>query len=199
MGNSESHQQKVQEVLATQPKFVSTCIASLLALCIFHFHFSLQDLNLMGEMDTTEFRVFAEGGAISMWHDIKLYPNHEAKSHNVVNMICEIPRCSRKKYEIATNEPGNPIKQDVKKGKLREFTKGDVYFNYGCLPRTWEDPDVVHPDAGAAGDNDPLDVCEIGLRIMKVGEVAPIKILGAGTILPTKIADGVHPRDALSD
>ena len=29
--------------------------------------------------------------------------------------------CSnRKKYEIATDEPGNPIKQDTKKGKLRE-------------------------------------------------------------------------------
>ena len=153
----------------------------------------------MGEMDTTEFRVFAEGGAISMWHDIKLYPNHEAKSHNVVNMICEIPRCSRKKYEIATNEPGNPIKQDVKKGKLREFTKGDVYFNYGCLPRTWEDPDVVHPDAGAAGDNDPLDVCEIGLRIMRVGEVAPIKILGTLCLIDEGEADwkmiGIHVAD----
>ena len=26
----------------------------------------------------------------------------------------------RKKYEIATDEPGNPIKQDEKKGQLRE-------------------------------------------------------------------------------
>lgn len=86
-------------------------------------------------------------------------------------MICEIPKCTRKKYEIATNEQGNPIKQDIKKGKLREFKKGDVYFNYGCLPRTWEDPDEVHPDAMAKGDNDPVDVCEIGLRIMKVAEV----------------------------
>jgi inorganic pyrophosphatase len=68
----------------------------------------------------------------------------------------KIPKCSRKKFEIATNEPGNPIKQDVKKGKLREFQKGDVYFNYGCLPRTWEDPDKVHPDAKERGDNDPL-------------------------------------------
>lgn len=81
-----------------------------------------------------------------MWHDVKLYPTEGSKAHNVVNMVNEIPRCSRKKYEIATNESkndidenimtwpmpdsyqflatvGNPIKQDVKKGKLREFSK----------------------------------------------------------------------------
>ena len=40
----------------------------------------------------------------------------------------------RKKYEIATDEVGNPIKQDEKKGTLREFKKGDIFFNYGCLP-----------------------------------------------------------------
>ena len=34
------------------------------------------------------------------------------------------------------------------------------------MPRTWEDPDVEHPDAKAKGDNDPLDVCEIGLKIL---------------------------------
>jgi hypothetical protein len=41
---------------------------------------------------------------------------------------------NRKKYEIATDEVGNPIKQDEKKGQLREFKKGDIFFNYGCLP-----------------------------------------------------------------
>ena len=40
----------------------------------------------------------------------------------------------RKKFEIATDEVGNPIKQDEKKGQLREFKKGDIFFNYGCLP-----------------------------------------------------------------
>ena len=126
---------------------------------------------------------------ISLWHDVKLFPTNEARSMNIVNMICEIPRCSRKKYEIATNEPGNPIKQDVKKAQLREFAKGDVYFNYGCLPRTWEDPDHEHPDAKARGDNDPLDVCEIGLRIMKVAEVVPVKILGTLCLIDEGEAD----------
>mmetsp|Transcript_32758 Transcript_32758/g.79636 ORF Transcript_32758/g.79636 Transcript_32758/m.79636 type:complete len:237 (+) Transcript_32758:215-925(+) len=85
----------------------------------------------------------------------------------------------RKKYEIATDEEFTPIKQDTKKGMLREFKKGDLYFNYGCFPQTWEDPTHYHPDAeGCRGDNDPLDVCEIGARIVDVGAVRPVKVLG---------------------
>ena len=77
---------------------------------------------------------------------------------------------NRKKYEIATDEVGTPIKQDEKKGKLREFKKGDIFFNYGCFPQTWEDPTFIHPDAeGCRGDNDPVDVCEIGSRIIQPG------------------------------
>lgn len=53
------------------------------------------------------------------------------------------------------------------------------FFNYGCLPRTWEDPTFIHPDAeGCRGDNDPVDVCEIGLKVVKPGDVRPVKILG---------------------
>jgi len=149
-----------------------------------------------GKVDTFDFRVFAltkndahKQATVSMWHDIPLYPEVGDKEKKIVNMICEIPRCSRKKYEIATNEPGNPIKQDVKKGKLREFSKGDLYFNYGCIPRTWEDPDKMHPDAGAVGDNDPLDVCEIGLRIMGVAEVCAVKVLGTLCLIDEGEAD----------
>jgi len=146
----------------------------------------------IGERNTFEYRVQAtniRGGSLSMWHDIPLFPLKDARKFNVVNMINEIPRCSRKKFEISTNEPNNPIKQDVKKGQLREFSKGDVYFNYGCLPRTWEDPDVEHPDAKAKGDNDPLDVCEIGLRILGVAEVTPVKVLGVLCLIDEGEAD----------
>lgn len=48
------------------------------------------------------------------------------------------PKFTRRKFEIATNEAGNPIKQDEKNGKPRVFSKGDIFFNYGCFPRTWE-------------------------------------------------------------
>ena len=56
--------------------------------------------------------------------------------------------------------------------------QGDIFFNYGCFPRTWEDPDHVDPDTGFPGDNDPLDVCEIGLRIVATGDVRQVKVLG---------------------
>jgi len=49
----------------------------------------------------------------------------------------------------------------------------------GCFPQTWEDPTFIHPDAnGCRGDNDPLDVCEIGARIVKPGAIRPVKVLG---------------------
>ena len=35
--------------------------------------------------------------------------------------------------------------QDSKKGQLREFKRGDLSFNYGCFPQTWEDPTHTHP------------------------------------------------------
>jgi hypothetical protein len=35
----------------------------------------------------------------------------------------------RKKYEIATDEPHNPIKQDEKKGTLREVSPIILFFN----------------------------------------------------------------------
>ncbi len=61
---------------------------------------------------------------ISVWHDIPLYVRDEGeKCTGHLNFVCEIPRCSRKKFEIATDEVGNPIKQDTKKGLLREFKK----------------------------------------------------------------------------
>jgi len=41
--------------------------------------------------------------------------------------------------EVATDEVNTPIKQDMKKGKLR-FYHYDSLVNYGCIPQTWEDP-----------------------------------------------------------
>lgn len=58
------------------------------------------------------------------------------------------------------------------------LVQGDIFFNYGCFPRTWEDPEHTHPDTGFPGDNDPLDVCEIGLRIVATGDVRQVKVLG---------------------
>ncbi|MCJ1344171.1 Inorganic pyrophosphatase [Peltigera leucophlebia] len=44
-------------------------------------------------------------------------------------------------------------------------------------PRTWEDPNVIHPETKARGDNDPLDVCEIGELVATTGQVKQVKII----------------------
>jgi inorganic pyrophosphatase len=41
------------------------------------------------------------------------------------------------------------------------------------------DPNKTCPTTGCAGDNDPLDVCEIGSRIHERGSVVQVKVLGA--------------------
>lgn len=53
----------------------------------------------------------------------------------------------------------------------------------GAFPQTWEDPTVVHPDTGAVGDNDPLDVIEIGEQVATVGQVKQVKVLGVMALL----------------
>ena len=44
-------------------------------------------------------------------------------------------------------------------------------------PQTWEDPNVVHPETKAKGNNDPLDVCEIGELVGYTGQVKQVKML----------------------
>lgn len=86
----------------------------------------------------------------------------------------------------------------MKKGKVRYY-HGPIFWNYGCLPQTWEDPNVKGDDQvlcnnffeargqvcfyrvqvnGAFGDNDPLDVVEVGSASLEMGSVTPIKPLG---------------------
>ncbi len=139
-----------------------------------------------GQAGTKDYRVhvLAKGeedmtvAELSLWHDVPLVAENQGASGSLFNFICEIPKCTRKKFEVATTEGATPIKQDEKKGVLREFKKGDIFFNYGCFPRTWEDPRHVSPDTGYPGDNDPWAGCEIGLRQVQTGEIRPVKVLG---------------------
>jgi nucleosome-remodeling factor subunit len=140
-----------------------------------------------GGLNTPEYRVYfrdACGNPISPFHDIPLKVDADKK---IFNMVVEIPRWTNAKMEIATKDPLNPIKQDVKKGKLRYvhncFPHHGYIWNYGALPQTWEDPNHVDPATGAKGDNDPIDVCEIGSRIHRRGAVVPVKILGVFALI----------------
>ena len=48
----------------------------------------------------------------------------------------------------------------------------------GCLPQTWEDPNVEHPELKCFGDDDPIDVVEIGSTKLEMGSVKEVKPLG---------------------
>lgn len=84
---------------------------------------------------------------------------------------------TKAKMEVSTKELSNPIAQDIKKGKLRDY-HGPLYWNYGCIPQTWENPNVKHPELLCFGDNDPIDVIEIGTSALTMGSVVSIKLLG---------------------
>lgn len=52
------------------------------------------------------------------------------------------------------------------------------FFLLGCLPQTWEDPNVEHPVMKCFGDDDPIDVVEIGGSALAMGSVKEVKALG---------------------
>ena len=128
-----------------------------------------------GEFPSLEFRVFFQdesGAKVSPWHDVPL-----KNADGSMNFICEIPKETKAKMEVATDEKLTPIKQDTKKGKLRDYPY-NINWNYGMLPQTWEDPKHEHPTMKVSGDNDPVDVVEIGSVALAMGSVTPVKPVG---------------------
>ncbi|XP_059313845.1 soluble inorganic pyrophosphatase 6, chloroplastic-like [Lycium ferocissimum] len=130
-----------------------------------------------GQPETLDYRVFFSdnsGKKISPWHDIPLH-----LGDGVFNFVVEIPKESSAKMEVATDEQHTPIKQDTKKGKLRYYPY-NIHWNYGLLPQTWEDPSFANSEVeGAFGDNDPVDVVEIGDSRGKIGQLLKVKPLAA--------------------
>lgn len=133
-----------------------------------------------GSPNTPNYRVYIAGpnGFVSPFHDIPLYADQELK---IFNMVVEVPRWTNAKMEIDREEKLNPIKQDVKKGKLRYvdncFPFHGYIWNYGAIPQTWEDPQHIDEHTKQKGDNDPIDVCEIGSKVHKRGDVIQVKVL----------------------
>lgn len=139
-----------------------------------------------GSPNTLEYRVFFSGpeGLVSPFHDIPLFADKEKKTFN---MVVEVPRWTNAKMEICTTEKLNPVKQDIKKGKLRFvnncFPHHGYIWNYGAIPQTWEDPTHTDEHTAQKGDNDPLDVCEIGFKVHKRGAVVAVKVLGVMALI----------------
>ena len=73
---------------------------------------------------------------MSPFHDIPLFAD---QNNGIFNMIVEVPRWTNAKMEISKEEPFNPIKQDVKKGRLRYvrncFPHHGYIWNYGAFPQ----------------------------------------------------------------
>ena len=76
------------------------------------------------------------GSVVSPFHDIPLFAD---QNNGILNMVVEIPRWTNAKMEISKEEPFNPIKQDVKKGRLRYvrncFPHHGYIWNYGAFPQ----------------------------------------------------------------
>ncbi|XP_067225587.1 inorganic pyrophosphatase 2, mitochondrial [Chanodichthys erythropterus] len=135
-----------------------------------------------GRDNTPDYRVYfknVEGKYISPFHDIPIYAD---EAENIFHAVVEVPRWTNAKMEIATKDPLNPLKQDVKKGKLRYvsnvFPHKGYIWNYGAIPQTWEDPGHRDGDTGCCGDNDPIDICDIGNKVCSRGEIIRVKVLG---------------------
>ncbi|OMJ17970.1 Inorganic pyrophosphatase [Smittium culicis] len=139
------------------------------------------DTRVVGQPDTFEYKVYLEKNGVvqSFFHDVPLYATADKQ---VLNMVVEIPRWTNAKLEIKTKDRFNPIVQDVKKGKLRyvcnTFPHHGYIWNYGAFPQTWEDPTNIDHATGCAGDNDPLDVIEIGEQVGYTGQIKQVKVLG---------------------
>ena len=139
-----------------------------------------------GSPNTVDYKLYIknENGIISPFHDIPLLADNTGK---VFNMVVEIPRWTNAKMEINTKSCLNPIIQDTKKGKLRfvpnVFPHKGYIWNYGALPQTWENPELLDEHTGCKGDNDPLDVLEIGYKVAKRGEILKVKVLGTVALI----------------
>lgn len=135
-----------------------------------------------GSIFSESYKMFfkdSQGNIVSPFHDIPLFADQE---NQVFNMVVEIPRWTNAKMEIATTDPMNSIKQDIKKGKVRFvhncFPHKGYIWNYGAIPQTWEDPAEIDEHTKQKGDGDPIDCVEIGYKIAQRGEVKQVKVLG---------------------
>jgi inorganic pyrophosphatase len=133
--------------------------------------YTVSAIGTLGDRDFALY-VHHQGERISTWHDIPL------RHGEFFHFVCEIPKHTRQKMEIQKHLSFHPIMQDIVMGELRQYRYGDILCNYGAFPQTWEDPDYISPHTSARGDNDPLDVLEIGSTPLAMASVTPVKVLG---------------------
>lgn len=168
-----------------------------------------------GQLHTLNYRCYFRDvqtkAIVSPFHDIPLVNEQRTSAAGnqkdiIYNMIVEVPRWTNAKMEINKQLKMNPIVQDIKSGKPRfvhnVFPYHGYLWNYGALPQTWEDPNHVDNDTKTTGDNDPLDVCEIGTTLHATGSIVPVKIVGVLGLIDEGETDwkliGIDIRDKLA-
>lgn len=144
------------------------------------------------------------GDPISPWHDVPLHPTSNDTS--VVNFVVEIPRWTAGKIEIKRDEPLNPIFHDERNDAPRFRENVWPYkahpFLYGSIPQTWESPNFNHSFTGYPGDNDPMDLFDIGQDPGYYGQVKQVKVLGGLAVVDDDETDwkimGIDLKDPIS-
>lgn len=150
----------------------------------FSSSYGVHNVGMPGSKDYQVYLCDGEKPA-SFFHDVPLKP--AGAGDDVFNMVVEIPRWTNAKLEISKEVAYNPIVQDTKKNKPRFVSNVFPFLgymhNYGALPQTWEDPTEKCPFTGNLGDNDPIDVCEIGQGVLQTGQIKQVKVLGVLALL----------------
>jgi inorganic pyrophosphatase len=154
----------------------------------------------LGELCEKNYRIFLNSDMkyLSFIDDILCWYN---KEEHIVNMVVEIPKGTNYKLEIS-QEKYNPIKYDIINNKIRT-TKLNYPYNYGAIPQTWENPNIKNKHTGLYGDDDPLDIFDIGDTVTNSGDIVQIKILGAIAMIDDNCTDwkviGININDPLVD
>jgi len=103
--------------------------------------------------------------------------------------VNEMPKGTLLKFEVQPGSAKNAILEDPKGSERLAAFGQPVPFNYGCFPQTYRDPEQVDKLYGAPGDDDPLDVLDLSMEPVRVGEVVQCRPLGAVCLIDEGRAD----------
>jgi inorganic pyrophosphatase len=125
-----------------------------------------------------------------LWHEVDLHVKTWLdEKTGLFRYVNEMPMGTLQKFEVQPDAPQNAIVEDLKSSRRLEAFGQPVPFNYGCFPQTYRDPERVDSIYGAPGDDDPLDVIDLGDHAVEAGAVVQCRPLGAVCLIDDGEAD----------